>query len=88
MQDEAWGSLDLFHPCCGACRDVTPLPCAHMQSPPYDTHPLVEPSPHHTRPEIGIVRSSHLTDKPQSFFTVDLFLGELKSVTHPVLYII
>jgi len=30
--------------------------------------------------QIGIARSSHLTDKPQSFFTVDLFLSELKNV--------
>ena len=30
--------------------------------------------------QIGIARSSHLTDKPQGFFTVDLFLSELKNV--------
>ena len=30
--------------------------------------------------QIGVARSSHLTDKPQSFFTVDLFLSELKNV--------
>lgn len=30
--------------------------------------------------QIGIARSSHLTGKPQSFFTVDLFLSELKNV--------
>lgn len=30
--------------------------------------------------QIGIARSSHLTDKPQSFFTIDLFLSELKNV--------
>jgi len=30
--------------------------------------------------QIGIARSSHLTNKPQSFFTVDLFLNELKNV--------
>jgi len=39
----------------------------------------------HIRPvifydQIGIARSSHLTGKPQSFFTVDLFLSELKNI--------
>lgn len=29
---------------------------------------------------IGIARSSHLTEKPQGFFTVDRFLGELKNI--------
>ena len=67
-----WGShrpLIVLHGGPGLSHDYT-IPLADLST----TRPVI------FYDQIGIARSSNLTDKPQSFFTVDLYLSELKNV--------